>query len=84
MIFFINSFGQQIGFNLIAYVTSSFGEQPLIATTAIVYTLVAGIIKLPIAKLMDVWGRPQGYVFVLFCAVIGKLLSAVELSVTPC
>lgn len=72
LIFFINSFGQQISGALLAYVTSDFAEHSLIPVTQVVSQLVAGVIKLPVAKLMDVWGRPQGFVLMLFCAVIGR------------
>jgi fucose permease len=72
LIFFVNSLQEQISGNLLPYVTSAFQEHSLTATTIVLYTLIAGVIKLPIAKVMDVWGRPQGFVFMLFCAVIGK------------
>ena len=68
----MNSFGQQISGSLIAYVTSDFYQHSLIPVTGVVSQLVAGVIKLPVAKLMDVWGRPQGFCVMLFCAVVGK------------
>lgn len=73
LIFFVNSFQQQISSNLLPYVTSAFEEHPLTATTNVVSTLVAGVIKLPVAKLMDVFGRLQGFVLMVSCAVIGRL-----------
>ena len=72
LIFFVNSLQQQISNNLVAYVTSAFLEHPLTATTSVVSGLVAGVIKLPVAKLMDVFGRPQGFVLMVSCAVIGE------------
>lgn len=72
MIFFVNSFQQQTSNNLIVYVTSSFTQVYLIPTVGIVSTIVAGVIKLPVAKMMDIFGRPQGYVFMLTCAVLGE------------
>lgn len=71
LIFFVNSLQQQISNNLLQYVVSTFEGQGLAATTGVVSSLVSGIIKLPTAKLMDIWGRPQGYVFMLFNAVMG-------------
>lgn len=71
LIFFVNSFGQQISNNLLPFVTSAFYQHSLTATTNVVSGLVSGVIKLPVAKLMDVWGRPQGYCLMLFCAVLG-------------
>ena len=68
----MNSLAQQITINLLPYVTSAFKEHSLTATTNIFSQLIAGILKLPVAKLMDVWGRPQGFVLVLICTVFGK------------
>ncbi|KAK3706078.1 hypothetical protein LTR37_012905 [Vermiconidia calcicola] len=76
IIFFVNSFQQQISGNLLAYVTSAFLQHPLLATTNVVSQLVAGVIKLPVAKLMDIFGRPQGFVLMLSCAVIGLIMMA--------
>ena len=72
LIFFSNSLGQQIGGNLLAYVTSAFALQPLIPVTQVVSQLVAGVIKLPVAKILDIWGRPQGFILYLVIAVMGK------------
>jgi MFS family permease len=57
-------------------VTSDFQEHSLTATTGIVSSLVAGVIKLPVAKLMDIFGRLQGFVFMVTCAVIGLIMMA--------
>lgn len=72
LIFFINSLQQQTTNNLTPYVTSAFEDHPLTAATAIVASLVAGIIKLPVAKIMNTFGRPQGFAFMLACAVLGS------------
>ena len=67
----MNSLGQQVSGALLAYVTSDFQQHSLIPVTNVVSQLVASVIKLPVAKLMDIWGRPQGFVLMLFCAVMG-------------
>lgn len=72
LIFFVNSLQQQISNNLVAYVTSAFLDHPLTATTNIVSGLVAGVIQLPVAKLMDIFGRIYGFLLMLFCVVIGE------------
>lgn len=56
--------------------TSAFGEHALLSTTNVLSTLIPGVIKLPLAKLMDIWGRPQGFVAMLVCAVIGLVMMA--------
>ncbi len=72
LIFFVNSLQQQISNNVVAYVTSDFGEHPLTSTTNVVSGLVAGVIKLPVAKLMDIFGRIYGFILMVSCTVIGK------------
>ncbi|QIW95945.1 hypothetical protein AMS68_001463 [Peltaster fructicola] len=76
LIFFVNSLQQQITNNLGNYVVSDFATQGLYPITGVVSQLVAGIIKLPVARLMDIWGRPLGYVVMLFTAVIGLIIMA--------
>ena len=56
--------------------TSSFGEHALLSTTNVLSTLIPGVIKLPLAKMMDIWGRPQGFIAMLVCAVIGLIVMA--------
>lgn len=72
MIFFVNSLQIGISGRLIPFVTSDFNQHALLSTTSVVSSLVAGVIKLPVAKLMDIFGRLQGFVLMVVCAVIGK------------
>jgi hypothetical protein len=45
----------------------------LVSTIAIVSNIVGGVLKLPIAKLLDLWGRAEGFCLMLACTVIGKV-----------
>jgi len=74
LIFFMNSLQQQVTGNLTAYVTSAFFMHSLVSTIAIVSNLVGGALKLPIAKLLDMWGRAEGFTLMLAFTVIGTLL----------
>jgi MFS family permease len=76
LVFFINSLQQQTSNNLVAYVTSDFYLHELVATTSIVSTIIAGVIKLPMSKVLDLWGRNQGYIFMTTCATIGLIMMA--------
>ncbi|KAL2018070.1 hypothetical protein VTK56DRAFT_1302 [Thermocarpiscus australiensis] len=42
------------------FVTSSFSAHSLTAAAPIFSSVVAGLSKPPLAKLLDLWGRPQG------------------------
>ena len=73
-VFFINSLEQQTTGNLTAYVTSSFALHSLVPTTGVVSSIVGGVIKLPIARLIDIWGRLEGYVTMVVLCTIGRRL----------
>lgn len=67
---------QQISFSLSPYVTSSFLYHSLTATTSVLSSIIGGLIKLPLAKVLDIWGRPQGFALMVFCLVIGLVMMA--------
>ncbi|KAI0156366.1 siderophore iron transporter mirB [Xylariaceae sp. FL1272] len=62
---------------LTPYVTSAFEEHSLTATVNVASGIIGGVSKLPLAKILDVWGRPQGYVVTAFFMTFGLLLMAV-------
>lgn len=72
LVTFMDSFQQQMSGSFLPYVTSSFSLHGLVATTNIVATVVAGISKIPLARLMDVVGRNEGLMVMLGITVIGK------------
>jgi|TARA_R110002003_G_scaffold46_12_gene3823 hypothetical protein len=69
---FINSLQQQANYSWVPYVTSSFGLHGLTAITGLVANVASGVSRLPLAKLLNVWGRPQGFAVCLACAVVGE------------
>lgn len=62
--------------SLVAYVTSDFAQHGLTATTGVMSGLIGGLSKLPLAKILDIWGRPQGFVLMLACLIIGLVMMA--------
>ncbi|KAM0433478.1 hypothetical protein ACHAPT_004358 [Fusarium lateritium] len=77
LVFFTDSLQQQISNSLLPYVVSSFGLHGLMSATGIVSNLVAGVSKLPLARIIDVIGRVQGLLIMLFCVIISLILMAV-------
>lgn len=61
---------------LTAYVTSSFDRHGVIATVGIVATIMGGCCALTLAKVVDVFGRIQGFLFMLFILLLGVVLKA--------
>lgn len=62
--------------SLSAYVTSSFYEHSLTATTGIMSSLIGGLWSLPLAKILDLWGRPQAFLLMLTIATLGLIMMA--------
>ncbi|PVH89957.1 MFS general substrate transporter [Cadophora sp. DSE1049] len=62
--------------SLLPYVTSAFALHSLTPTVGIISTVVGGVTNLSIAKVLDIFGRPQGFLFSVILAVIGLIMSA--------
>ncbi|AEO59759.1 hypothetical protein MYCTH_2308280 [Thermothelomyces thermophilus ATCC 42464] len=73
---FVDAMQQGMSTTLTPYVTSSFSSHSLTAATSIFSSLIGGLFKLPLAKILDVWGRPQGFVTMMVCLTIGLIMMA--------
>src|SRR4051794_38902761 len=62
IIYFVDTIQQGMSNAFVPYVTSSFYQHSLTAATSIMSSLIGGLIKLPLAKVLDIWGRPIGYI----------------------
>ncbi len=76
IVYFADSMHSGMGGTLTAYVTSSFAKHSLTATTGVFSSLIGALIKLPLAKILDIWGRPQGVALTTFFMVIGLIMMA--------
>ncbi|KAH6673434.1 putative siderophore iron transporter mirB [Halenospora varia] len=76
VIYFVDAMQQTTTGSLTPYVTSSFALHSLTAATSIMSSLIGGIFKLPLAKILDIWGRPQGFAFMLFLLEVGLIMMA--------
>ncbi|KAJ5086236.1 hypothetical protein NUU61_007543 [Penicillium alfredii] len=61
---------------LTPYVTGVYKEHSLTATTTILFSLVGALIKLPYAKMLDIWGRPQSFAVMTGCMTLGLVMMA--------
>lgn len=53
----------------------------MLATTSILATIVGGVFSLPIAKVIDIWGRCEGFIGMVALVVLGLILKAVSQNV---
>ncbi|CAO2653230.1 Nn.00g026410.m01.CDS01 [Neocucurbitaria sp. VM-36] len=58
------------------YVTSAFRLHSLTAATGIMSSIIGGLSKIPLAKLLDMWGRPQGLLLSLCVWMVGYIMMA--------
>jgi MFS family permease len=61
---------------LTPYVTSTFALHSLTPTVAVLSSVIGGVTNLTIAKILDVFGRPQGYLFCVVLATVGLIMMA--------
>ena len=76
MCFFMLAFQQSISSNVINKAYSSFESAPQISTANILYSIIGGVIKLPIAKTINIWGRAEGYVVFVGVYTLGLVILA--------
>ena len=58
------------------WVTSSFNYHGLTPATSVAAYLVSGLFKIPLSKVIDIWGRPQGYICMVIFMTLGLALQA--------
>ncbi|KFA55687.1 hypothetical protein S40293_05283 [Stachybotrys chartarum IBT 40293] len=63
-------------YSLNPFITSSFGEHGLMASVGIVSSILSGCSQLTLAKIIDVFGRIEGFIFMLLLNVISLIMKA--------
>lgn len=76
MCFFTLALQSAISSNVINKAYSSFASAPQISTANILYSIIGGVIKLPIAKTINIWGRAEGYLVFIGVYVLGLIILA--------
>lgn len=76
LVAFVLAFASGSITTLTPYVTSAFEEHSLTALTGVISSLVAGLWKLPYAKIMNIWGRPPALAIGVAWTVLGLIMMA--------
>ncbi|KAK5655202.1 hypothetical protein OQA88_6101 [Cercophora sp. LCS_1] len=76
LIYFVTSTQEVVVRTLGQFATSSFAMHSLTAATNIISSVIASVTKIPLAKILDIWGRPQGMTLMLTFWVIGFVMMA--------
>ncbi|RMD41086.1 hypothetical protein DV735_g4059, partial [Chaetothyriales sp. CBS 134920] len=76
LLYFVNGMQSSILYNLIPFVTSDFELHSLLTVIYIVANAISAAVYIPLAKILDLWGRAEGFLFMLILAELGLILMA--------
>ncbi|CEP08205.1 hypothetical protein [Parasitella parasitica] len=76
LLYFVNAMQSSILYNLIPYVTSDFSSHSLLNVIYIVASAISAAVYIPLAKILDVWGRAEGFFVMATFATLGLILMA--------
>ncbi|KAE8151355.1 major facilitator superfamily domain-containing protein [Aspergillus avenaceus] len=74
--FFILALQSAVSTNVIHNAFASFKQAPAVSTSSIVASIISGVIRLPAAKLLNTWGRPEGLLLFEGVYLIGLIILA--------
>lgn len=74
--FFMLALQSAIGNNVLFYAYSEFSSAPLVSTAGILANIIGGVLKLPIAKSLNIWGRAESFCFFIGVYVVGIIILA--------
>jgi MFS family permease len=63
-------------YNLIPYVTSDFAAHSLLNVIYIVANAITAAVYIPLAKILDLWGRAEAFLIMTIFATLGLVLMA--------
>lgn len=81
IVYFAILMQQSVSGSLLPYVASAYQEHSLTPTISVISSIFGGVCCLPAAKMIDIFGRPQGYAFSLFITTVGLVMMAATNSV---
>ncbi|KAJ5938155.1 Siderochrome iron transporter 2 [Penicillium verhagenii] len=74
--FFMLALHSSIGANLINYVFSDFDLAPQVSTSYILAAVIGGVMKLPLGKTLQLWGRAEALLFSTAVYMLGMIILA--------
>ncbi|KAF2439233.1 MFS general substrate transporter [Karstenula rhodostoma CBS 690.94] len=75
-VYFVQGIVTGVSGALLPYVTSDFAAHSLIPTTSVLSQVIGGVTNLCIAKILDIFGRPHGFLVCVGLATIGLIIAA--------
>jgi MFS family permease len=78
LLYFVNAFQSAILSNLLPYASSDFESHSLLNVIYIVASAMSAAVYIPLSKILDVFGRAEGYLTMCCFATLGLILMAVS------
>ncbi|KAJ8069487.1 hypothetical protein OCU04_003140 [Sclerotinia nivalis] len=76
LLYFVNAMQSSICYNLIPFATSAFQSHSSITLINIVANAMTAAIYIPLAKMLDLWGRAEGFLLMVLFSTIGLIMMA--------
>ncbi|KAK4093834.1 hypothetical protein Purlil1_2168 [Purpureocillium lilacinum] len=76
MLYFVNAFQTAVVYSLMPYATSDFESHSLLTVINIVANAMSAAVYIPLAKMLDLWGRAEGFALMIAFATLGLILMA--------
>ena len=76
LLYLVNAFQSTILYSLTPFVTSAFESHSLLTVIGIVANALSAAIYIPLAKMLDLWGRAEGFLLMIVFAELGLILQA--------
>ncbi|KAJ5682166.1 Siderochrome iron transporter 2 [Penicillium macrosclerotiorum] len=74
--FFMLAFHSAINSSLLNWVYGSFKAAPQVSTSYILASIIGGVLKLPLAKTLQLWGRAEALLFSTAIYILGMIILA--------
>lgn len=75
-VYFVQGIVNGVTGALLPYVTSDFAAHSLLPTTGVMSQVIGGVTNLCIAKILDIFGRPHGFLLCVTLATVGLIMAA--------
>ncbi len=76
LLYFVNAFQSSILSNLLPFATSDFESHSLLNVIYVVASAMSAAVYIPLSKILDVWGRAEGFLLMTVSATLGLVLMA--------
>lgn len=74
--YFFLAFNIETLYNFSVYAYADFASSELISTASVMASIIGGVLRLPTGKMLDVWGRAEGFLVMVGFITLGLIILA--------